>query len=253
MSWYNGNWKRRIPVTINASTSGSGTYDLEVTIPVDWDDFWDNTRSDGNDIVLTDADGTSILDFQFKAGFNLTNRSLTLQARNVVLSTANVMRVVQLYYDYSGQTTSLQTSFSIGSFLVGYVYLGSPSGFVVKDVGFRPIGTVPVSVFQKDIDDQIDIWFPVGAALAKRRIEYNQKLDFKLPRRFGLQVKNSSKVNQTAMYALEETRLINGWCRVRIKAGSDNTDYTVRLGMTTTDSEAIVFSCLLQVRELTAQ
>ena len=150
MSWYNGSFNRRIPVTIDASSAASGTHDFEVEIPADWDDFWDNIRADGNDIVLTDADGKSILNYQFKAGFNIPNRSLTLQAENINLGANNRMRIVQLYWDNSAQSSSLQTSITVSSILNGYIYLGGPSGFIVKDVGFRPIGTVPVSVFQKD-------------------------------------------------------------------------------------------------------
>lgn len=253
MSWYNGSFNRRIPVTIDGSATASGTHDFEVEIPADWDDFWDNIRSDGNDIVLTDADGKSILNFQFKSGFNLPNRSLTLQAENINLGVSNKMRIVQLYWDNSTQSSSLQTAITVSSVLAGYVYLGGPSGFVVKDSGFRPIGTVPTAIFQKDPTDEIDIWFPVGTRLAKRRIEYNQRLDFKLVQRVSVEVKTSAKVNQPTMYATEEIRLINGWCRARIKAGSDSTDYSVRLGVVTTDAEVIVMSCLLQVRELTAQ
>ena len=253
MSWYNGSFNRRMPVTINASAASSGTHDFEVTIPTDWDDFWDNIRSDGNDIVLTDADGKSILNFQFKAGFNLPNRSLTLEAENINIGSANTMRVCQLYFDNANQSTSLQTSITVSSVLTGHIYLGGPAGFVVKDSGFRPIGTVPTSIFQKDPDDQIDIWFPVGTRLAKRRVEFNQRLDFKLVQRASIEVKNNTKVNQVSMYALEELRVINGWCRLRIKAGLDGNDFTVRLGLVTTDAEVIVMSCLLQVRELTAQ
>lgn len=253
MSWFNGSFNRRIPITINASSASSGTHDFEVEIPQDWDDFWDNIRSDGNDIALTDADGKSILNFQFKAGFNLPNRTLTLQAENINLGASNRMRIVQLYWNNPTQGSSLQTVISVSSVLTGHIYLGGPSGFVVKDAGFRPIGTVPTSVFQKDPADEVDIWFPVGQALARRRIEYNQRLDFKLPQRFNVDVKNSSKASQASMFALEETRLINGWCRVRVKAGTDNQDFTVRLGMLTTDAEGITFSCLLQIRELVAQ
>ena len=253
MSWYNGSFNRRMPVTIDGSAAASGTHDFEVEIPADWDDFWDNIRSDGNDIVLTDADGTSILNFQFKSGFNLPNRSLTLQAENINLSSANKMRVVQLYWDNSAQGSSLQTAITVSSVLTGYVYLGAPSGFVVKDSGFRPIGTVPTAIFQKDVDDEIDIWFPIGTRLAKRRIEYNQRLDFKLLQHVSVQVKSSGKVNQPLMYATEEIRVINGWCRARIKGGGDGSDYAVRLGLVTTDAEIIIMSCLLQVRELAAQ
>ena len=253
MSWYNGSFNRRIPVTIDGSAAASGTHDFEVEIPADWDDFWDNIRSDGNDIVLTDSDGKSILNYQFKAGFNLTNRSLTLQAENINLSSANKMRVVQLYWNNSAQSTSLTTPITVSSVLTGYVYLGAPSGFVVKDGGFRPIGTVPTAIFQKDVDDRIDIWFPVGTRLAKRRVEYNQRLDFKLLEHVSVQVKSSGKVNQPLMYATEEIRVINGWCRARIQGGGVGSDYAVRLTLVTTDAEVIVMSCLLQVRELEAQ
>lgn len=252
MSWYDGSFSRRIPVTVDASASSSGTHDFEVEIPSDWDDFWDNIRPDGNDIALTDADGTSILNFQFKSGFNLSNRSLTLQAENITIS-GSVMRVCQLYWNNPNQSSSLQTSITISSALNAYIYLGAPSGFVIKDAGFRPIGTVPTSVFQKDQADRIDIWFPVGSRLAKRRIEYNQRLDFKLVQDVEVQVKTSSKVDQPLMYATEEIRVINGWCRARILGGGDGSDYAVRLSVTTTDAEVIVMSCLLQVRELTAQ
>jgi hypothetical protein len=121
-----------MPVTINASSASSGTHDFEVEIPQDWDDFWDNIRSDGNDIALTDADGKSILNFQFKAGFNLPNRTLTLQAENINLGASNRMRIVQLYWNNPTQGSSLQTVISVSSVLTGHIYLGGPSGFVVK-------------------------------------------------------------------------------------------------------------------------
>ena len=241
-----------MPITVNGSASSAANYDFEVAIPEDWDDFWDNIRSDGFDIVVTNAEG-EIVTFQFKAGFNLPNRSLSLQVQNYPV-TANDMMIAFVYYDYSAQSSSLGGSFVLGgSALTGFIYLGAPFGYVVKDVGFRPIGTVPVNIFQKEPDEHVDVWFPVGSALARRRIEYNQRLDFKGAKAFAMEVLNSSKADQPAMYALEELRMINGWARVRIKAGTDNQDYVIRLLMNTTDAEIITFTALLQVRELTAQ
>ena len=52
------------------------------------------------------------------------------------------------------------------------------------------------------------------------------------------------------MFTLGDTRVINGWIRYRIKAGSDNTDYVIRSIVVTTDSEKLIQSALLQVRKL---
>ena len=52
------------------------------------------------------------------------------------------------------------------------------------------------------------------------------------------------------MYALEESRVINGWIRTRIQAGSTDTDYVIRLIIKSTDSEIFVLSTLLQVKKL---
>ena len=240
-----------MPITVNGSTSSAANYDFEVEIPQDWDDFWDNIRSDGFDIVVTNAEG-EIVTFQFKAGFNLPNRSLSLQVDNYAV-TANDMMIAFVYYDNPSQGSSLAGTFTASTPLNAFIYLGAPFGYVVKDVGFRPIGTVPVNIFQKEPDEHVDVWFPVGSALARRRIEYNQRLDFKGAKAFAMEVLNSSKADQPAMYALEELRMINGWTRVRIKAGTDNQDYVIRLLMNTTDAEIITFTALLQVRELTAQ
>lgn len=240
-----------MPITVNGSASSAANYDFEVEIPQDWDDFWDNTRADGFDIVVTNAEG-EIVTFQFKAGFNLPNRSLSLQVDNYAV-TANDMMIAFVYYDNPAQGSSLAGTFTASTPLSAFIYLGAPFGFVVKDVGFRPIGTVPVNIFQKEPDEHIDVWFPVGSALARRRIEYNQRLDFKGAKAFAMEVLNSSKADQPAMYALEELRMINGWARVRIKAGTDNQDFVIRLLMNTTDAEIITFTALLQVRELTAQ
>ncbi len=52
------------------------------------------------------------------------------------------------------------------------------------------------------------------------------------------------------MYALEETQIIAGWIRVRVQAGSNNTDYVVRALIYSSDAEVFIIPCLLQVRQL---
>lgn len=253
MSWFNGSFRRRLPININATSSAAGSYDFELAIPVDWDDFWENIRSDGNDIMITDADGKSTIAFQFKTGFNLANRTLTLQVLGVVTTAPNVMRICQLYWDNPDQATPLTSTISISSPLTAFVYLGAPTGYVVKDVGTRPIGTVPTAIFQKEPQDKIDVWFPIGTRLSKRRVEYNQRLDFTLPAQLSCDVRNSSKGSDPSMFAIEEIRVINNWTRVRILAGTDGDDFCIKLFVFTSQAETITFNALLQIRELSAQ
>ena len=49
MTWYDSEFKQRQAIAIDASSTGDSIVnprDVEVTIPSDWDLFWDNIRSD---------------------------------------------------------------------------------------------------------------------------------------------------------------------------------------------------------------
>ena len=65
-----------------------------------------------------------------------------------------------------------------------------------------------------------------------------------------VEVLNSAGADQASMYVLTDTRIINGWVKVRVQAGSDNTDYVVRLIIQDTDLQKFVLSNLLQVRKI---
>jgi hypothetical protein len=65
-----------------------------------------------------------------------------------------------------------------------------------------------------------------------------------------MQVLDSSGANQTGMYSLTNVRIINGWVKLRVSAGSDNADYVIRLILQDTNTQTFVLSNLLQVRKL---
>jgi hypothetical protein len=52
------------------------------------------------------------------------------------------------------------------------------------------------------------------------------------------------------MYSLTNVRIINGWVKLRVSAGSDNTDYVVRMIIQDTNTQKFILSNLLQVRKL---
>ena len=102
MTWYNTGFKQRQPIAIDASATGDSAVnprDVEVTVPSDWDLFWDNIRSDFFDVVVVSSSG-QLLNFSRKAGANYSDRILTLQIDN---------------YGIKGQTIS-----------IAYVYFANP-------------------------------------------------------------------------------------------------------------------------------
>jgi hypothetical protein len=60
-TWYDSAWKYRIPLSVDNSAGGTGTYSFSLTIPRDLDHFWDYVQADGDDIILTDPDGFTTL------------------------------------------------------------------------------------------------------------------------------------------------------------------------------------------------
>ena len=251
MSWYNGSFKRRQSIAIDGSSDTAGTYDLVISIPVDLDSFWDNIRSDGNDVVVTLADGTSITNFQFRSGFNISNRNVTLQVQNYALALSAATGHVFLYWDNPDQSTSLQTAHSPAvSTLNGYIFQCLPAGRVVRNIGITPTGTQPQTIFSKEPNEKVDVFFPVNAILAKRAQAYNQHLQCNEVSYVLLDVQNSSGASQASMKADEEIRFIGGWCRVRIQAGTTATDYVIKLLVHTTDAQSIFLNAILEVNAL---
>lgn len=60
--WYNGDWDYRQKITLNSDYVDADLTDFTLLISGDnfSRDFWDNVRPDGNDIVITLADGTKL-------------------------------------------------------------------------------------------------------------------------------------------------------------------------------------------------
>lgn len=251
MSWYNGSFLRRRQIAIDGSSKSAGTFDLVISIPADWDSFWDNIRSDGNDVVVTLADGKSITNFQFAAGFNIPNRSITLNVQNYALAESSVTGMIWLYWDNASQGSSLQTAFVLGgSTMNGYIHLCQPYGRIVKSIGYFQTGLQPQSTFTKEPSEKIDIWFPTSAVLAQRNQAYNQHLDCEEVTYVLGAIINNAGATQASMLADEEIRFVGGWCRIRVQAGSTGNNYAVKLLVQTTDAQTIFLSCILEVNTI---
>ena len=253
MSWYNKDFKRRLPLVIDCSSTSSGSIDFSIDIPKEFDDFWSNVITTGGtsgyDVVITD-DTVQRIAFERTSWTPATPRGV-FKVAGYTLPASNTMLIAYVYWDNPDQTVDHSTAYSGGgSPLTGHIYLGAPFGNIVNLQSRAGLSTVPTTIIQKDVDEKIDLWFPVSLLLAPRSLPYNERLDFRAVEYIDVQVLNSSGINQASMYALSETRLIAGWCRVRVQAGATNTDYVVRALIYSSDSEVFILSCLLQVRQL---
>lgn len=251
MSWYNGSFNRRQSIAIDGSSASAGTFDLVISIPEDFDSFWNNIRSDGNDIVVTLADGKSITNFKFASGFNIPNRSITLNVQNYALAQSSVSGLVWIYWNNPDQSTSLQTAFTLGgSTLNGYIYTCAPYGRLVTSIGYGQAGLQPQATFTKEASEKIDIWFPIGAVLAPRSQPYNQHLNCEEVTYVLGAVVDSGGSTVSSMLADEEIRVVSGWCMMRVQAGVTGNNYAVKLLVQTTHAQTIFLSCILEVNTI---
>ena len=96
MAYLDSALRFRHPVTVRGD--GTANIDVSITIPQDWDHFWDNVRADGFDVVLTAADGVTVLDFQ-RATWTPASRDGVLQVGGLsVAADADTDSCIWLYY-----------------------------------------------------------------------------------------------------------------------------------------------------------
>ena len=255
MSWYNSNWKSRWPVAVNClgGSSGSGAADVQFNVPADWDDFWENIRADGYDIVVADGLG-SLLTFQITAAsFSKANRVCQMSLDNVTFGSLDAINIVWLYYNNPDQASSLGSSFSPSGPKDAKIFLNAPSLRVVGDPLPRNGATTPASTFQKTPADECYIWFRVGSLMASRIQPYNSKLGLETVQYVQVFSYDSAGATHTDRLKEELTAVIPGWIGVCVAEGSNDVDYTVNALIQTHGTnfnQKLSLNALLQVRNL---
>lgn len=253
MTWYSSNWKRRYPIAIDVlgGSETSGSHDIQVVFPSDWDDFWDNIRADGFDIIVTDSMGT--LQTFHRTAYNYANRELTLSAQSVTFANRNSINVVYVYFNNPDQASDLQSAFVPSGAKTGKIFLNAPSNRIVSQPSQRTGSSTPDYVFSKTSSDEVYIWFRVSSLLASRIAPYNDKLDLESVDYIKVQSLDAAGSNDAARYNDTLTAVIPGYVGVDVKAGSNNTDYTVVCDIRTVATnfnQTISLRALLQVRDL---
>tara|TARA_Y100000310_G_scaffold337545_1_gene424851 strand:+ start:865 stop:1629 length:765 start_codon:yes stop_codon:yes gene_type:complete len=247
--WYDTAWKERAPVSVDI-LGGAGSpalYDIQFTVPADWQRFWDNIKPDGFDVILTNADG-DLLTFK-RVSFTYASQALVLAVDNFSSQNNDSTNLIWIYWNNSA-ATDLTSAFSPTSTKEAIIYLGQPSNRVVGHSGINAQTTdSPSVIFGKTTVDDVNIWFNTGAYLSKRIDPQNKRLFFEAIRFCQVELYGKTGVPVTLTCDESKTRFISGWTACRVAAGTDGQNYTIALNITTTLGQIFSLRCGLQVRD----
>lgn len=248
--WFDSNYSFRVPITLDFSgVSGSPVLkDVEIVIPVDWDLFWKTIRSDFKDVVVTDAE-SNVVDFE-RHPSDYATRVLTLLLDAVPVGCDNCLMQYFLYFGYADESIDAGGSFSITSAEKGFIELGAPFGRIVAPFSIRPSVNQPQTIFVKSTLEELDIFFAISGIMSPRIDQYNKRQDFETIRSAIVQSYDKDGAEASGRYDLEDTRFINGFVKVRSKAGSADADYALSLQITTTNKQIYDIRCIISVRNL---
>lgn len=231
MSWYDAAWKYRIPIAMDNTAGATANIDLSMSIPADFDAFWDNVQSDGDDIRITGADGRTLATYDVES-FNATTKTGTLEVDNYACQ-ASTMQQLWLYWGNSSATNA-ESSVTPSSAVSGYICQETPTGFVVVVQPERQGATQPRNRFQKGSNEQITIWFDFRGMLHQRQKPNEGSVLLEEIDYVSLVQVETGGAAQAAMVDATKTRFVDGFVGMLVKAGSSGTNYTAICRVVTT-------------------
>lgn len=246
-------WSRRIPIAVDLTGGATGAQDVNIALPADWDDFWENVRSSGEDIRVTDADGITLLTIDLN-GFSKSNRTGTIEIDNwTPPGTGSRIPLIWLYWGESSATTVV-SSFAPAGALTAYVELGAPGGPRHLFLSSEPLGaTRPDGAIAKRSGETVHVWLCVAALMGPRLKDQADRSLYEGISYVTYDVQTGG-ASQAAMVTAASPRFVEDeqlrvWVRLEVKAGSDNTDYTALLTVRTTEGQTLVGTWLVRVRD----
>ena len=102
-SWYNDNWESRKSIIINSTMVIGEHNDFPILVDMTDSDLANAAKSDGSDILFTNSDGTTLLDFEIERYNSSTGRLISWVEVSSLNSSAN--GEIYMYYGNSGATS----------------------------------------------------------------------------------------------------------------------------------------------------
>ena len=244
MSWYGSGFKYRYPVAID-NTGATGNFDSEWVISSKWPAFWDNILASGNDIYPVSNSGT-LLSYE-RTGFNYANKTLTLSIDLMPMDATSI----NMAWIYWGNPAAVNASAprTITGPKAGVVYLGKPSNMVVGPQTFIGGASNPVASFYKNASSKMYAWFSVRNLLSTRWSPYQEHNDYETIKNIVVTVLDKTGAVQAAMIDQSKTRFVPGFVGVYVQAGTDGSNYQIKLKITTSEEQEIFLTALLMIRD----
>jgi hypothetical protein len=235
MGWYlpNAVWRRRASISVDIA--GATPVDVDVTIPRDWDDFWDVIDSSGLELRAVWYDGTTVLAYSVDNGsggaFDRTNRLGRIRIDGMTVPAVTAVLQIWLYYDSSTTQGSGAVATVMAASRNGYIELGRPAQHRFAHMPQTARSLKPRSIVHKTVNEQVFIWIRLDGALSKRSTPGNRSATHEEALYATMTVQNSSGVDQATMYDTDKIRFVwiargEMWMRIRVKAGTTATFYT---------------------------
>ena len=245
MSWYDANFKYRMPVAID-STVAAGNYDCEWVIPSKFSSFWDNIQSSGFDIYPVSNTGT-LLSFE-RTGYNYANKTLTLSIDLMPLADTAVT-LSWLYWGYASAANA-SASRTITAPKAGQFWLGRPKNMIVGPISFIGGASNPLAAFVKNSSSEMYVWFEAKSLLSTRFSPYEDHNSYEGIDSVKVLIYDNAGSVQASMADQSKTRFApGGYIGVIIKAGTSGNNYQVNVQVNTTENQIIYLTATVQVRD----
>lgn len=242
MAWYgtsSNTWQRRHAIAVVDTSGSPGSFDVTFPLGAQHAEFWENVQSDGYDILVTQADGVTLIDHK-RLAWNYSAKTATIELDNAGLdrSAANVrIHLLWIYFDTSSTVTSdPAASFTASSPLNARVWPGK----VNRALTIPPASagdTQPRMIQQKSADDENQIMIDCGQFLdpADAPINNSSRYD----EICWIQVSGETGTSTSSLWDSVSCRydLTGRFFRSVIQSGSSGTDYTqwARVGICNPD------------------
>lgn len=246
MSWYDEDYQKRAAITVHEG-SATATADVDITIPPDWDDFWEAIDASGNELRITAADGYTLVtyDVDKPGGGAFSKASRSGRIRIDAATFPNVGQTLVLfwvYYDTASTQGDASSAVAMASIKDGYIELGKPATDKHTSQRHPPGLSRPRRIVAKTAGETAVISVDLARVLEQRATTFAGRRSHEEPwavLHAALDQSGSSatatlfpangsgsRYIETPGEAGAERSL---WLKVPVAAGTDGTNYTVSL------------------------
>lgn len=218
-------------------SDGTVETEWQITLPKNWDVFWDNIQdtTNGYDIVLTDYDGETVLTYDL-SGFNHTTKTCTIRWND---STAAIHSVYWIYWNKTSPSDLTGTPTTVSPATAVISLLDPTRNSDVMDMGpERPGSTAPSKEIHKAVSEGKMVWARLPSGLSMSRMHPSAGSD-RLYEVFSwsfvvLQGGSDASLDTPGANRIVEDRNGDTWLGVSLNVlgWTDATDYTGQINAT---------------------